>query len=134
MIDTKEITAKIETNLEVTADIESLLSVDTELNVTTQVVRPVTKELEVTPIKEKQIIVPDYGVDGFNKVTINEIPDNYIDPIGIIEIAQNGLYDIREYNNANVNVDFGYFLNIDGETLKFSKGATVIGEELILNE
>lgn len=124
MIDTKEITVEI----------QNLLNVNAELNATTQVVRPVTKELEVTPIKEKQVIVPDYGVEGFNKVTINEIPGIYIDPIGTIEVTQNGLYDIRTYNHANINVDLDYFLKVDGETLKFTKGATVIGEDLVLYE
>ena len=62
------------------------------------------QEKEVTPTKEKQEIVPDKNYDGLSKVTVDKIPDEYIIPTGNIEIIENGIYNVREKETANVNI------------------------------
>ena len=62
------------------------------------------QEKEVTPTKEQQEIVPDKNYDGLSKVIVDKIPDEYIIPTGNIEIIENGIYNVREKETANVNI------------------------------
>ena len=62
------------------------------------------QEKTVIPTKEKQEIVPDKNYDGLSKVTVDKIPDEYIIPTGNIEIIENGIYNVREKETANVNI------------------------------
>ena len=62
------------------------------------------QEKEVVPTKEKQEIVSDPQYDGLSKVTVDKIPDEYIIPTGNIEIIENGIYNVREKETANVNI------------------------------
>ncbi|MDY2737047.1 BspA family leucine-rich repeat surface protein [Intestinibacter sp.] len=62
------------------------------------------QEKEVTPTKEKQEVVADKNYDGLSKVIVDKIPDEYIIPTGNIEIIENGIYNVREKETANVNI------------------------------
>lgn len=62
------------------------------------------QEKEVIPTKEQQEIVPDKNYDGLSKVIVDKIPDEYIIPIGNIEIIENGIYNVREKEIATVNI------------------------------
>lgn len=62
------------------------------------------QEKEITPTKDIQELIPDNGYDGLSKVTIQAIPSDYIIPIGTKEIVQNGLYNVNEYKNVNVEI------------------------------
>ena len=64
------------------------------------------QEKEVTPTKEEQLIKADFGYDGLKQVKVGEIPDNYIEPIGTKEIVENGIYEIKNYENVDVNVEY----------------------------
>ncbi len=86
----------------------------------------------VTPTKEKQTIQADENYNGLGSVSVEAIPSNFIEPIGTLEITENGEYDVKEKEKVNVNVVSGYVLNIEENTLNFSKGASVNENEVIL--
>ncbi len=68
---------------------------------------PETKlqDKEVTPTKELQNITSDESYDGLNQVTVNAIPDEYIVPSGSLDITENGVTDVTNYAEVNVNIE-----------------------------
>lgn len=65
------------------------------------------QDKEVTPTREIQTITSDESYDGLNEVKVNAIPDNYTETSGTLDIDKNGTYDVKQYAEANVNID-GY--------------------------
>lgn len=66
---------------------------------------PVIEALSVT---ENGAYTAPIGVDGYSPVTVNvPIPDGYIKPSGLFTIRANGIYDIAEYAEVNVEVPTG---------------------------
>ena len=73
--------------------------------VTVEAIPPITlQDKEVTPSKEVQTITSDENYDGLNQVTINPIPNNYIEPSGALEITENGTYDVKEYAEVTTSI------------------------------
>ena len=67
-------------------------------------VYPPLDNLEVTPGKET-LVIKNNEKYGYDTVTINKIPDEYIIPSGVISINENGIKDVTEYKNVLVNVE-----------------------------
>ena len=68
---------------------------------------PVLQEKSVTPTKAVQEVTADDGFDGLEKVTVGEIPDEYIVPSGTKDITENGTHDVTEFAAVEVNVEAG---------------------------
>lgn len=62
------------------------------------------QEKEVTPTKEIQEIKADQQYDGLSKVVVNAIPSEYIIPSGDITITASGTYDVKDKENAIVDI------------------------------
>jgi hypothetical protein len=58
----------------------------------------------VTPTKSTQNVTADVGYTALEKVTVNPIPSNYIDPSGTKTITTNGTHDVNAYEKVSVNV------------------------------
>lgn len=67
-------------------------------------IAPTTQEKTIIPKKEQQIVVPDDGIFALSKVTVEEIPSEYIKVGGTLDITENGEYDVKQYEKANVSV------------------------------
>ena len=64
-------------------------------------ITPETKT--VTPTKSTQNITPTAG-KVLSKVTVNAIPDSYVQPTKTGSVTANGTYNVREYKSLSVNV------------------------------
>lgn len=62
------------------------------------------------PLQEKSVsvnsyVAPDDGFYGLSGVTVNvPIPDGYVHPEGLLEVTENGDYDVTMYTDLKVNV------------------------------
>lgn len=80
-------------------------------NVTVKAIPPIRlQEKEVNPSKSAQYVKPDLGYDGLSQVTVKAISFEYVVPEGIKHITENGQYNVRAYENVNVNVQNGIVL------------------------
>ena len=68
---------------------------------------PILQEKTTTPTEEIQNIIPDENYDGLSKVVVNAIPEQYIIPSGTINITEDGTYDVKQYETAQVDVPSG---------------------------
>ena len=58
-----------------------------------------------TPTKKQQSITPDSGYYGLSDVTVDAIPDSYVQPTKTGTVTTNGTYNVMEYKSLTVNVE-----------------------------
>lgn len=74
-------------------------------------VYPETQTKTITPTKQTQTVLPDENIYALSQVTVNPIPNNYIEPQGQKEITENGIYDVTNFASANVEIEMGKLTN-----------------------
>lgn len=62
------------------------------------------QDKSVTPTKEPQNVSADEGYTGLGTVEVDAIPDEYIIPIGSLEVTENNTYDVTDKASVVVNV------------------------------
>lgn len=73
----------------------------------------------VTPAASQVEYLPDSGYDGFDKVTVEAIPSEYIVPSGTKNITANGnAQDVKSYEKVNVNVPNSYAASDEGKVVQ----------------
>lgn len=95
---------------------------DTTTNNSVQVNVEMEADLEVRTFRENGVYLPSAGKDGISKVTVN-VDEGYPEPTGTITITENGLTDVKDYEDANVNVPNSYTAADEGKVV--SSGALV---------
>lgn len=88
-------------------------SIQGKINKATEYIEiyPETQSKTVTPTEQTQTILPDENVYALSQVTVNPIPNNYIEPQGQKEITDNGTYDVTSFASANVDIEIGKLTN-----------------------
>lgn len=77
-------------------------AIDLEVDNKVVEVTPPLEDLNITPTKEVQTFKSSkYGYDN---VTAQAIPDDYIIPSGTKTITESGVHNVKEYENANVDI------------------------------
>lgn len=116
----------IEAKENLTGEITLKLNLTGVLNKGTEYIEPVLQEKEVTPTKEEQIVIPDENYNGLSKVTVNPIPDNYIE-------ATDNLYNtsdatITENDVAKDKIAYGANGKIVGRLERASMSLKYVGD------
>lgn len=62
------------------------------------------KKKEVIPSETEQTIIPDEGYNSLSEVLVKQIPEKYIIPQGEINITENGVFNVKDKEFADVNV------------------------------
>ena len=74
-----------------------------KINISTIEIKPELEDITITPTKEQQTFTHENS-DGYDKVTINPIPDEYIIPDGTLPITENTTYDVRRFARVTASV------------------------------
>lgn len=88
-------------------------SIQGKINKATEYIEiyPEIQSKTITPTKQTQTILPDENIYALSEVTVNPIPNNYIEPQGQKEITDNGTYDVTNFASANVEIEIGKLTN-----------------------
>lgn len=71
----------IETKESLVGNVANEIEINGNINKGVEVIEPKLQEKTATPSEEVQIIMPDENYNGLSKVTINAIPNEYVENI-----------------------------------------------------
>ena len=88
---------------EINFEIQDIEKIDLSMDAGIKKIYPPIENLEVMPTKEQQIFTHENSY-GYDNVTINPIPDEYIIPDGTLPITENATYDVRKFARVSASV------------------------------
>ena len=88
---------------EINFEMQDVGKIDLSMDVGVKKIFPPIENLEVTPTKEQQAFTHENSY-GYDNVTVNPIPDEYIIPDGTLEVTVNGDVDVTNFKKARVGV------------------------------
>lgn len=88
---------------EINFNVENIEKINLSMDVGIKEIYPPIENLEVTPTKEQQVFAHENSY-GYDNVTVNPIPDEYIIPDGTLPITENATYDVRKFARVSTSV------------------------------
>lgn len=88
---------------EINFEINDIKEIKMSMDVGIKEIYPPIENLEITPTKEQQVFNHENSY-GYDNVTVNPIPDEYIIPNGTLPITENTTYDVRRYARVSASV------------------------------
>ena len=88
---------------EINFEIQDVEKIDLSMDVGIKEIYPPIENLEITPTKEQQVFTHENSY-GYDNVTVEPIPDEYIIPEGILPITENTTYDVRRFAKVSASV------------------------------
>jgi hypothetical protein len=88
---------------EINFNVEDVEQMNLSIGMGIKKIYPPIENLEVTPTKEQQTFNHENSY-GYDNVTVNAIPDEYIIPDGTLEITENTTYDVTPYSRVSASV------------------------------
>lgn len=85
----------------------------------TKDIYPELDNLVIDPTKDQQIFTHEDSY-GYDEVTVNPIPEEYIIPHGTKEIVSNGEHDIKEYEKVHIS----FTPNLQSKSIEITKNGT----------
>ena len=82
---------------------EDIDEIEFNMDIAVKEIYPSLQNLEITPTKEQQVFNHENSY-GYDNVTVNPIPDEYIIPDGTLNVDTNGDVDVTMFKMARVGV------------------------------
>lgn len=84
-------------------ELRDIEAIDLTMGMGIKKVYPPIENLEVIPTKEQQVFSHENSY-GYDNVTVEPIPDEYIIPDGTLPITENATYDVRKFARVSTAV------------------------------
>ena len=84
-------------------ELRDIETIDLTMGMGIKKVYPPIENLEVIPTKEQQVFNHENSY-GYDNVTVEPIPDEYIIPDGTLPITENATYDVRRFARVSASV------------------------------
>lgn len=84
-------------------NIDDFGEINFSMDVGVKEITPTLENLKVTPTKEQQVFTHENSY-GYDNVTVNPIPEEYIIPEGTLPITENTTYDVTTYARVTASV------------------------------
>lgn len=92
-------------NKDIELQINDIEGINLSLDVEVKKLEPPLENVDITPNETKQIF-KSQDAYGYDTVTVEAIPGGYAKPEGILEITENGTYDVVNYAGVKTNIKY----------------------------